>query len=220
MSPRNRAIAFYNRGIAYNVKAELDNAIADYGEALRLDPAFAAAFVNRGILYRSKGDTARSISDFDEAIRLDPKLAPAYLNRGLAQGAAGNLDRSIADFDVAIAIEPKFARAFFNRGLAYRAKGNLDRAIADYSAAILLEPELRRCMSIVQSHITGKASTSERSPITIRPSDLIRPMSGTPKPLLDPRFVGRASEALSDCSEALRIKQDDVNALDWRGWQI
>ena len=69
---------------AYGDKGENDRAIADYNEAIRLDPKYAAAYNNRGNAYRDKGDTDRAIADFNEAIRLDPKLAHAYNNRGNA----------------------------------------------------------------------------------------------------------------------------------------
>ena len=71
------AIAFNNRGIAYHDKGDNDRAIADYDEAIRLDPKFARAFINRGNAYRDKGDNDRAIADYNEAIRLDPKYAMA-----------------------------------------------------------------------------------------------------------------------------------------------
>jgi tetratricopeptide (TPR) repeat protein len=42
---RQMAFAFKNRGNAYKDKADYDRAIADYNEAIRLDPKFAIAFV-------------------------------------------------------------------------------------------------------------------------------------------------------------------------------
>ena len=62
----------------------MDRAIADYTEAIRLDPKYANAYSNRGVAYSDKGDKDRAIADFTEAIRLDPKYADAYNNRGFA----------------------------------------------------------------------------------------------------------------------------------------
>jgi tetratricopeptide (TPR) repeat protein len=45
------------------VKADYDRAIADYTEAIRLDPTFARAYYNRGFAKRAKGDSAGGDSD-------------------------------------------------------------------------------------------------------------------------------------------------------------
>src|ERR1700722_2556300 len=41
---KGRAVAFSNRGNAYLAKADLDRAIADYDQAIRLNPNYAFAF--------------------------------------------------------------------------------------------------------------------------------------------------------------------------------
>ncbi len=60
------------------MKREYDRAIADYNEAIRLDPKFTAAYTNRGIAWRSKGEYDRAVADYSEAIRLDPKNIYSY----------------------------------------------------------------------------------------------------------------------------------------------
>jgi len=47
----DRAIAFMFRGNAYQAKGDLDHAIADHSEAIRLDPNASPAFVARGTAY-------------------------------------------------------------------------------------------------------------------------------------------------------------------------
>ena len=135
------AVEYYNRGIEYKHKGDFDRAIADYGEAIRLDPGYQHAYVNRGLAYDAKGDVDRAIADYTEAIRLDPKDKDPYTNRGGAYHAKGDLDRAIADHSEAIRLDPTFAAAYVNRGNAYRAKDDLDRAIADYDQAIRLDPK-------------------------------------------------------------------------------
>src|SRR5215471_18453673 len=135
------AIEYYDRGIAWKAKGDLDRAIADYSEAIRLDPKYEHAYGNRGNAWKAKGDLDRAIADYDEAIRLNPKDASAYSNRGVTGKAKGDLDRGIADYDQAIRLDPKDADPYTNRGVAWKAKGDLDRGIADYSEAILLNPK-------------------------------------------------------------------------------
>jgi len=77
-SKEQRAVDAYNRGIAYAEKADYDRAIADYTEAIRLDPKLAEAYCSRGAAYgRGKSEYDKAIDDLTEAIRLNPKYADA-----------------------------------------------------------------------------------------------------------------------------------------------
>ena len=138
---RNVAIAYYSRGLAYYDKGDDDRAIAEFNEAIRLDPKFAYAYSSRGLAYDHKGDLGHADPDYNEAIRLDPKYAQAYFNRGNAYYQKGDDDRAIADYSEAIRLDPKFAQAYSSRGLTYYQKGDLDHAIADYGEAIRLDPK-------------------------------------------------------------------------------
>lgn len=73
-SPKDLPTALNNRGNAYYAKKDYDRAIADYSEALRLEPKFALAFFNRSSAYRDKGENDRAIEDYIQAILLDPSL--------------------------------------------------------------------------------------------------------------------------------------------------
>jgi lipoprotein NlpI len=138
---KNGAIACNNRGLAYRGRGELDRAIADFNEAIRLDPKFALAYNNRGLAYRDKGELDRAIADFTEAIRLDPKFAVPFNSRGFTYDRNGERDRAIADYTEAIRLDPKFAVAFRNRGRAYLYAGALPKALADLSQSSELDPK-------------------------------------------------------------------------------
>jgi tetratricopeptide (TPR) repeat protein len=59
----------------YLKKGDDDRAIADYDQALKLDPNYALAYNNRGNAHFLKKNYDRAIADYDQAIRIDP-LAP------------------------------------------------------------------------------------------------------------------------------------------------
>ena len=56
-------------------KGELDRAIADNSEAIRLDPRFSFAYHDRGVARRMNGDREQAISDFRQAARLSSATA-------------------------------------------------------------------------------------------------------------------------------------------------
>lgn len=134
--------AYCNRGHGLTEKRELDAALADLNEAIKLDPAYACAYTNRGRVYAFKKDLDHAIADYDEAIRIDPSFALAYNNRGDAWFNKGDLDRALADFDLAIKYNPKLATAYGNRGFLYYRKRDAAHAIADFTTEIKLEPNV------------------------------------------------------------------------------
>jgi tetratricopeptide (TPR) repeat protein len=135
------AILHNNRGISWREKGFDDVALADFDEAVRLDPGSATARVSRGNLLGDRGENEKAIADYDEAIRINPKLAPAYSNRGLSWLARGDTDRALADFDEAIRLAPAMTDAYNNRGIAWRVRGDAERALADFSRVIKLDPK-------------------------------------------------------------------------------
>jgi tetratricopeptide (TPR) repeat protein len=113
----------------YNHKRDYDRALADFDQAIRLNPADVPAYVDRGIAYSAKGDHERAAADFDQAIRLDPKHAVAYANRGTLYLEMGDYDRAIPDLDRAIQLDPNRAN-YLNEGCWVHAVANRDLATA------------------------------------------------------------------------------------------
>ncbi len=76
----NRAIAFHNRGLAHRARGNLDAAIADYNEAIRLNPRDANAFYNRGLVHSARGNLAAAQQDFRTAVAEGRAAAKADLD--------------------------------------------------------------------------------------------------------------------------------------------
>lgn len=100
------ARAYRARGIAHAAKGDLDKALADYNESIRLNAEDPIAYYNRGNVYKEKGSTEKAIADYSEAIRLDRQFMMAYGNRANVYKNIGNYDKAVADYNQAIRIDP------------------------------------------------------------------------------------------------------------------
>ena len=109
--PSERALhanAYHQRGLSFFRKQKLDFAIADYTEAIKLDPKFVFAYGARALAYNQKGDSDRAVQDASEGLRLDPQSYEMRMLRGFFYRTAKSWDLAIADYSEAIKLM-KFA---------------------------------------------------------------------------------------------------------------
>jgi lipoprotein NlpI len=93
--------------LARQTKGDLDGAVADYTQALSLDPKIALAYYDRGLIRAQQGDFDGAIADTSQALYLDPKNVQVYYDRGFAKLAKGNLDGAQADMKDFCNADPK-----------------------------------------------------------------------------------------------------------------
>ena len=77
----------------------MDQALADYDQAISLDPKDADAYSYRSEIYISKRDFEQAISDLDELILLNPNHAYPYGTLGWAYLNLGRYDEAKAIFE-------------------------------------------------------------------------------------------------------------------------
>ena len=139
-SSDQKALAYRNRGNARADAGAGAQAVADFTEAIRLQPGEAGGHAGRGRARLSVQDVDGAIADYSEALRLAPGNASYHTARGHANFVRGDSTAAIADFTEALRLNPNSPSTLNRRGLAFRRSGNLERAIEDYSAALVLNP--------------------------------------------------------------------------------
>ena len=61
----------YKRGMSAFEKRNIDQALTEFTEVIRLDPKNTVAYLMRGTAYGTKQELDRAIADFDKAIQLN-----------------------------------------------------------------------------------------------------------------------------------------------------
>jgi tetratricopeptide (TPR) repeat protein len=139
VAPPQASLAVLRRGNSHSAKEENDLALADYEEAIRLDPRNAAAYDNRAMMLQNKGDRSEAMKDFNEAIRLNPRHALAYCNRGFLFYAEGEIDPAASDYSKAIELEPNEKCGHVGMAGVYLARNQNEQAVAECNRVLELD---------------------------------------------------------------------------------
>ena len=218
------AFIHFQRGLAYYDKQQYDKAIADFTEAIRINPADASGYVGRGAAYLNKDELHRAIADFSEALKLSPGQAFAHLQRGIAYHRIGESDKALEDYSEAIKLTPKDPTPYVNRGiLYYTKKGQYEAAINDFDKALQLNPKevnalINRGITYRQRSETDKALADFGEAIRqgMQTSDLLRLVNQAERGK-DPelaRTADQVAHAYYQRGMALIDKQDYEGALN------
>jgi tetratricopeptide (TPR) repeat protein len=149
------------RGLALFVCGKASEAIADFSDAIRLEPQNHLSFWNRGIAYMVKSSKfsdsqaysklmkqsylEKAWNDFSEAIRLCPQhehtnISKLYADRGAVCRLMGAYSPGIEDCNSALGFDQHNATALAQRGACWANLNHFANALADLNQAIALDP--------------------------------------------------------------------------------
>jgi serine/threonine-protein kinase len=107
----------------------VDEAIAAYREAIRLDNRRPEAHYNLGNALYARGRLDEAIAELREAIRLNKDDAEVRFNLGLALHVKGQLNEAITEYREATRLKKDDAKAYCNLGLALQSQGEIGAAV-------------------------------------------------------------------------------------------
>jgi tetratricopeptide (TPR) repeat protein len=108
---KNIAAVYFNRAVEWAARKDYDKAIADYTEAITINPQYREAFNNRGNAHRNKRDYDLAIADYEAAIRINPKRGLYHRNRGNVLMDKRDYEKALASFNEAIRLDANDADA-------------------------------------------------------------------------------------------------------------
>jgi tetratricopeptide (TPR) repeat protein len=88
--------AYTARGMARDDKRDLDGAIADYDQAIKLDPKQGFTYRVRSLVRHEKGDLEGAIADYNQSVALNPELSFPFFAIVLANDASKRKDYAAA----------------------------------------------------------------------------------------------------------------------------
>jgi tetratricopeptide (TPR) repeat protein len=198
----------HNRlGNALADKGDVDGAIAEYQEAIRISKDFPHAHYNLGLTLRNKGDVDGAIAEFKEAIRSNKNFAHFALGEALLD--KGDMDGAIAEFKEVIRVNKNLPEPHANLGSALRIKGDVDGAIAELREAIRLNNDLAPAHNNLGLALADKgdldgAIAAYKEALRLK-KDYAEPHNNLGVILI---YKGDVDGAIAEFKEAIRLKKD------------
>ena len=142
----------------------LDAALADHSEAIRLAPTNDVYFAQRSEDHRAKKQYTQARADMTEAIRLDPADDGHLAARARIHMAMADYNNAIVDLTAAIGLDPSDSRHYAARAVAYMKARKAPRAYLDIQKALELRsdaPDLLELRGRVLQAMNARAGAIE-----------------------------------------------------------
>lgn len=130
-----KSIEAVGRGDEAYAKSDFVAALAEYDQAVSLDPNNPAAWLGRGKANGRRGEAERAVSDLEEAVSLAPQSADAWEALAWARLHSGRDKEALDALNKLLELRPGDARALGMRADANSKLGNDAAAKADADLA-------------------------------------------------------------------------------------
>lgn len=120
---------------------DIEGRLADLGEALKVDPTFAAAWMMRAETYYGERRYDEALASSAEALRNEPTLTEAYLLRANVFRALGRRNQALAEAAAVVADNPDQTFAHVVASKIYAHFGMRAEALAAIDRALAIKPE-------------------------------------------------------------------------------
>lgn len=129
-----------DRGDSALARKDVQAALAEFREAVRLNPELPAAHEKLGEAYRESGDLPKAAESLETAVRLDPQNFHATFELGDVYRLLDRLSQAIRVYVLACRLDPNNFESRFRLAVCYQDSGELEQAVAAYHDALKLAP--------------------------------------------------------------------------------
>ena len=214
---RGRAMAHAVRGRERRNAGEHDRALAEYDEALDLDPELVVAHYGRGHTHLLRGDFTAALAALDRADELAPDTQWILAERGDTYRRAGRFAEAVPDLDRAIALDPTDVHSLIARGLSHHALDQDDEALADFNRVLSLNERDERAL-VWRGWAHFATGEEDRCLADMERAVVLAPDSAwVAEERADLyRKAGRLEESFAEFTRALALAPDSGTALAGR----
>ncbi len=132
--------AHYNLGAMLQARKQLEPAIAEYEQAVKLSPEDAVANNALGAALVSAGQPQRGMHYLRAALKARPDYFDAHYNLGFALAGINDMTGASEQFQAALRLQPEDANVEANLGAALAEMGRFAEAKSHFERALEIDP--------------------------------------------------------------------------------
>ncbi len=134
--PSPEAEKHYELGNTAYDRNDLENAIDEYEQAIKLDGKYTDAYIELGAAYYDLSDIDSAIKTWQRALFLDKTVPELHNNLANASYVTGDYEKAVTEYREAISLRPGYYDALFGLGNALAALKRYSEAIPFFQEAI------------------------------------------------------------------------------------
>ncbi|GAB4482021.1 MAG: hypothetical protein OHK0057_37350 [Thermoflexibacter sp.] len=205
-------------------KGDLDNAVANYSEVLRLSPYYVDAYYNRGWCFIELGKYQEAVRDFSKIIEIDKAHKNAHLSRGFARYNLGDYEKAIEDYLAELKLQPNNKLCFNNIGVAKEKLNQFEEAMIYYDKALEIDASYTTALENKNALQSLLDSLSRQQQLANNKTDVMEKEAAfvTAKDYFDLGYqageIGEYERAIENYDKAISIDRNYRQAYENRGW--
>jgi tetratricopeptide (TPR) repeat protein len=192
-----------------------DEAVAQFQQALQLNPRSYEAYNDLGYILNQKRQYQEAMVQFQRALQINPGSAEAHFNLGMALLHTGRRDEAKVQFQQALQINPSYEVARNNLGYVLIQMGQYQEAVVQFQRALQINPGSAEAhfnlgMALLQMGRWDEAMAQFQQVLQINPRS-VEACNNLGYVFLQ---TGRYPEAMVQFQQALQINPRSAEAHD------
>jgi tetratricopeptide (TPR) repeat protein len=155
---RDNEFAHLNLAKVLYRQNQTTEALAEYAEALRINPVHDKIHFEIGNVLLKMGRSAEALAEYRYCLQIDPNAAILHAAAGRALAAGGNLADARAEFAEAEKLAPAYAQPHVDLAKIYLGLGQDAQAKAELRAAVRAEPDDYQVLTTAAHYLAANSS--------------------------------------------------------------
>jgi tetratricopeptide (TPR) repeat protein len=212
------AAALRRRGAASAGRQDFRSAIADFDQAIKLDPADAQNYYQRGLARWHDRQPVLALADFDEALKIKPDDTAALLDRGTLRLQRKDEAGARVDFGAIASLAPHDPSLELRIAEAYGRAGHFDEAINRFDEWIAAYPKDDRMRTALSRRCWSRVVMNKNLDLALADCDAAVKSGPSSSAFLGSRAMvwlrlGKFDNSIADFKASLRLQPKSAWSL-------